>query len=445
MAAEAAYGYSRDELLQLDIYQLCAAGSRPMVREQMKATEAEGVLFEAEHRRKDGSLFPVEVSSRGTTFVDDDEVLLSVIRDVSERKGTEEALRHSEERYHSHFEDSPTAMWEEDHSAVKAHLEELIASGVTDVAGYLLTHPLEYERCVVLARTLDVNRAAVALFEASSHDELLERVDELHPPGVVGGLRLFWAAMLAGERSASFDETNVTLTGRELLLLETCTVAPGHEQTFDRVYLVDADVTDRHRAEERLRLTLKAAVAALGATTELRDPYTAGHQRRVAELAGAIAAELGWSEEQIETLRIAALLHDIGKIVVPAEILAKPGRLTELEMELVRQHAQAGAATIAHIDFGDAIAAAIAQHHERLDGSGYPAGLTGDQILPGARILAVADVVEAMMSHRPYRPAQPTEAALAEIEAGAGRIYDAACCEAVLRLFREQGFTFLDG
>ena len=298
---------------------------------------------------------------------------------------------------------------------------------------------------MVLARTLDVNRAAVALFEASSHDELLERVDELHPPGVVGGLRLFWAAMLAGERSASFDETNVTLTGRELLLLETCTVAPGHEQTFDRVYLVDADVTDRHRAEERLRLTLKAAVAALGATTELRYPYTAGHQRRVAELAGAIAAELGWSEEQIETLRIAALLHDIGKIVVPAEILAKPGRLTELEMELVRQHAQAGAATIAHIDFGDAIAAAIAQHHERLDGSGYPAGLTGDQILPGARILAVADVVEAMMSHRPYRPAQPTEAALAEIEAGAGRIYDAVCCEAVLRLFREQGFTFPDG
>jgi len=445
VAAEAAYGYSRDELLQLDIYQLCAADSRPMVREQMKATGAGGVLFEAEHRREDGSLFPVEVSSRGTTFVDGDEVLLSVIRDVSERKRTEEALRHSEERYHSLFEDSPTAMWEEDHSAVKAHLEELIASGVTDVAGYLLTHPLEYERCVVLARTLDVNRAAVALFEASSHDELLERVDELHPPGVVGGLRLFWAAMLAGERSASFDETNVTLTGRELLLLETCTVAPGHEQTFDRVYLVDADVTDRHRAEERLRLTLKAAVAALGATTELRDPYTAGHQRRVAELAGAIAAELGWSEEQIETLRIAALLHDIGKIVVPAEILAKPGRLTELEMELVRQHAQAGAATIAHIDFGDAIAAAIAQHHERLDGSGYPAGLTGDQILPGARILAVADVVEAMMSHRPYRPAQPTEAALAEIEAGAGRIYDAACCEAVLRLFREQGFTFPDG
>jgi putative nucleotidyltransferase with HDIG domain len=194
----------------------------------------------------------------------------------------------------------------------------------------------------------------------------------------------------------------------------------------------------------QLQRALTSTVAALGATVELRDPYTAGHQRRVAELSCAIAVELGWDEAQIEALRTAALLHDIGKIVVPAEILSKPGRLSSNEMQLIRQHAQAGADTISEIEFGSAIAVMVAQHHERLDGSGYPAGLVDGQILPEARLLAVADVVEAMISHRPYRAALPVAAAVAELEDGAGSRYDAPACAAAIRLLGEKGFTFAE-
>jgi PAS domain S-box-containing protein/putative nucleotidyltransferase with HDIG domain len=873
------------------------------------------------------------------------------VTDITERRRAEEVLADSERRYHSLFEDSPAATWEEDHSAVKAYLEELVATGIDDVATYLLEHPQECEHCLTLARALDVNRAAVALFEAESRGELLERAGELYPPGAVSGLRFFWAAMLAGERSASFEETSITLTGRRLQVLETCTVAPGHEATFDRVYIADVDVTERRRAERalgeserrfrsivenvpvgmfqstaegkqiyvnpqyaalfgydspaecvetinrssiaeatyetpsrraefvkqvraaggewrlfenryrrkdgsvfdgivafyesadtaggerclygfiqdvserkraeealrsseeryrmlaetspdfifiidrddrvqyvnsraaqavgrppdeligarrvdlfgaetaermwtnlkrvfetgealeaesrltypdgpatiatwlvpikddegrvtavfgvarditgrkaaeeslrlseeryrllfehategialheiilddagtptdyrflaanpaferhtelvvsdiigrtarevlpgiedsglietygavaltgepthlaqyvevlnrhfeiaafriapgrfatvfadvterrraeellyryqllaaeardiilfvraadgaiveansaaeaaygysreellrltidalrpaeeraiidrrmqkagaggilfetvhrrkdgsslpvevssrgatliggeevllsvirdvterkqaeaalvasavQLKLTLKAAVAALGATTEMRDPYTAGHQRRVAELADAVATELGWDEERIETVHTAALLHDAGKMVVPAEILVKPGRVSEIEMHLIQQHAAAGAEIVAEIDFDGNVAEMIRQHHERLDGSGYPAGLTGDQILPEARLLAVCDVVEAMISHRPHRAAHSVDTAMAELEDGAGRRYDAEVCAACIRLFREKGLT----
>jgi PAS domain S-box-containing protein/putative nucleotidyltransferase with HDIG domain len=212
---------------------------------------------------------------------------------------------------------------------------------------------------------------------------------------------------------------------------------------------VNLDVTEIRRAEQeiaasaaQLALTLEGSVAALGATTELRDPYTAGHQRRVAELACAIALELGWDEARRVSLRIGALLHDIGKIILPAEILAKPGRLSETEMQLIRQHAAAGADVVGSIGFERNVAEMIRQHHERLDGSGYPAGLRDGEILPEARILAVADVVEAMISHRPYRPALPIEVAMAELEDGAGTRYDAAACETAISLIREQGFTF---
>jgi PAS domain S-box-containing protein/putative nucleotidyltransferase with HDIG domain len=212
---------------------------------------------------------------------------------------------------------------------------------------------------------------------------------------------------------------------------------------------VNLDVTDIRRAEQqlasatvRLQLTLKGTVAALCATTEMRDPYTAGHQRRVAKLACAIALQLGRDAALVELLRTAALLHDIGKIVVPAEILSKPGRLTEPEMQLIRQHAAAGAEIVGPIGFAPDVAEMIRQHHERLDGTGYPSALRGSTILPEARILAVADVVEAMVSHRPYRPARAIEAAVAELEDGAGSRYDGDVCEAAISLVREQGFTF---
>ena len=174
---------------------------------------------------------------------------------------------------------------------------------------------------------------------------------------------------------------------------------------------------------------------------EMRDPYTAGHQRRVAELAYAVAAEMGAGAAELEALRLAALIHDIGKLVVPAEILTKPGRLSIDEFRLIMEHSQAGYDAIRAVEFEGPVAEIVVQHHERLDGSGYPQGLRGDAILLESRAIAVADVYEAMTSHRPYRPALTRESALEELRAGAGVVYDADAVDACLRLV-ESGFVF---
>jgi PAS domain S-box-containing protein/putative nucleotidyltransferase with HDIG domain len=212
---------------------------------------------------------------------------------------------------------------------------------------------------------------------------------------------------------------------------------------------LEIDVTDQYLAQEevrrqaeQLRRTVEGAVLAMSHVVETRDPYTAGHERRVAELAVALAGEMGRTGEEIDALRLAALIHDIGKIAIPAEILAKPGRLSVIEFNLIKQHVAAGFEILSAIDFGRPVAEYVLQHHERLDGSGYPQGLAGDDILPEARILAVADVVEAMSSHRPYRAALGMEPALAEIREHAGVKYDAEVVAACVRSIEEKGFRF---
>ncbi len=195
-------------------------------------------------------------------------------------------------------------------------------------------------------------------------------------------------------------------------------------------------------AAERQRRTLEGVIRAVSLTLEMRDPYTAGHQRRAAQLASSIAREMRLLEERIEGLQLAASIHDIGKISVPAEILSKPGKLSEAEFSLVKAHAAVGHDILEPIDFPWPIAEIVRQHHEALDGSGYPQGLRGDQILLEARILTIADVVEAMASHRPYRPALGIDVALDEIAKNSGRLYDAEAASACLRLFRERGFAF---
>lgn len=203
----------------------------------------------------------------------------------------------------------------------------------------------------------------------------------------------------------------------------------------------NALVSVRHSLD-RLQGTTVEVVRAMSMAMEMRDPYTAGHQERVAELACAIARELGLAPDGVFGLRMASILHDIGKMAVPAEILTKPGALTELEFELIKTHVQAGFDILKTIQFPWPLAEIVRQHHERVDGSGYPRGLRGEAILIEARILAVADVVETMMSHRPYRPARGDEVALEELTGGAGGHYDAAVAEACLRLFREERFRF---
>ena len=208
------------------------------------------------------------------------------------------------------------------------------------------------------------------------------------------------------------------------------------------VVVVFRDVTERWVNEEyarqsflSLKKTLEETVNAFMLVAEKRDPYTAGHQLRVAELACFIAAEMGLNARQMEGVRIAGNLHDIGKIYVPADILNKPGRLTEMEMGIIKTHPQVSYDIIKDIPFEFPVAATIYQHHERLDGSGYPQGLTGDAILLEAKILAVADVLEAMASHRPYRPARDLQVALNEIIRNKGILYDQAVVEACLKVY----------
>jgi len=190
----------------------------------------------------------------------------------------------------------------------------------------------------------------------------------------------------------------------------------------------------------QLRKTLEATIQALALTAEARDPYTAGHQRRVADLSRAIAQKMGLSQDQVEGVRMAGSIHDLGKIYVPSEILNKPGKIRETEFELVKSHPQVGYEILKTIDFPWPVAEIELQHHERLDGSGYPNGLKGDEILMESRIVAVADVVESMSSHRPYRPALGVEKALEEIMSGRGRFYDERVVDACLSVFREDDY-----
>ncbi len=216
-----------------------------------------------------------------------------------------------------------------------------------------------------------------------------------------------------------------------------------------RVLRERAVLAERNRAEQRLqhsleklRRAMEGIVQAMAVTVEKRDPYTAGHQRRVANLACAIAKEMGLSADQIDGIRMAGLIHDLGKIAVPAEILSKPTRLTDIEFSLIKTHAQAGYEMLDTIDFPWPIAQMVRQHHERMDGSGYPKGLSGEDILLEARILGVADVVEAIASHRPYRPARGIDKALDEISQNKGTLYDPEVVNACLKVLSEKGFKF---
>ena len=204
----------------------------------------------------------------------------------------------------------------------------------------------------------------------------------------------------------------------------------------------DAVMEKNRQQLTQLQDSLEETVAAIASIVDMRDPYTSGHQTRVAGLAAAIAKQMGLPDDQVHSIRLAGVVHDLGKIRIPSEILSKPGKLNDIEFSLIKVHAQAGYDILQGIHFPWPIAQMVLQHHERLDGSGYPQGLKGDEILLEARILAVADVVEAMSSHRPYRPGLGIEAALDEITAKRGVYFDPAAADACLVLFRDQEYSF---
>ena len=200
------------------------------------------------------------------------------------------------------------------------------------------------------------------------------------------------------------------------------------------------DVTERDQYLTSLEATLDAVTESAANMVELRDPYTAGHQRQVARIAVAVARDLVLPDEEVQGIEVAATLHDVGKIAIPAEILGRPGRLSPAEFEIVKTHCRAGYDILANVPFPQPVADMILQHHERLDGSGYPQGLKGEDILMGSRIVSVADVLSAMASHRPYRPALGIEAAFDELRANRGRLYDSDAVDSVIRVVGREDF-----
>ena len=274
-----------------------------------------------------------------------------------------------------------------------------------------------------------VNTAAVILFEKEKKELLNKEY----------GYQIFTKAL---------NELVITRKSGNIRVVETHAVETEWEG--EAAFLSTLrDVTKRKQAEDdlrksnlKLRRLMEDIVNGLVTAIEMRDPYTAGHQRRVAELAGAIGKEINLGMDQLDGLRIAALIHDIGKIHVPSEILSKPGRLTDIEFTIMKSHSQAGYDVLKSIDFPWPIAKTVLQHHEKLNGSAYPNGLFGDEIILEAKIICVADVVEAMSSHRPYRPALGFKKAIEEINANKGILYDENVVDACTRLIQDMNFKF---
>jgi len=266
------------------------------------------------------------------------------------------------------------------------------------------------------------------------------------PPDITGSVRSA-RSVPGGKPGFTRELTLAQKSGKRIpTLFSTYPICNGNGEN-SATLVVSVDISDRKIAEKKLQRSmeklgkaLEGSIKAIARTVETRDPYTAGHQQRVADLAAAIAKEMELSEDRIDGLRLAGVIHDLGKVAIPVAILNKPGKISEIELELIKTHAQVGYDILKSIEFPWPIAQIVLQHHERMNGSGYPSGLSGDEILLEARILGVADVVEAMASHRPYRPALGIETALEEISKNKGRLYDRDVVSACLKLFNEKRF-----
>jgi PAS domain S-box-containing protein len=341
--------------------------------------------------------------------------LRGTLQDITERKRAEEALRESEERYKALFDRSLDLVYIND---FEGHFIDANAAALNR-----LGYTREEIRSLNFASLLSEDQIPLAF-------KILQEIRETSIQKDLIELKLWHK-----DGTHVYVETQgstVMSNGKPVAILQNA-----------------RDITDRKRAEETLSQTLEHLRKAVGgiiqvisSTVESRDPYTAGHQRRVADLARAMAGEMDLNDDQMEGLAMAGTIHDLGKVSIPAEILSKPTKLTEIEYQLIQAHSQIGYDILKGIEFPWPIADMILQHHERMNGSGYPQGLKGEDILLEARILMVADVVEAMASHRPYRPALGIDAALEEIEKNKGILYDPEVTEMCLWLFREKGFRF---
>ena len=365
---------------------------------------------EALGMKKNGSKFPQEISLTAL----EGGGLICVVHDITERKRAEAELVESKALIEAVVENVPLMIF----------LKES-----TDL------------------RFVIFNRAGEELLGHDRRDLIGKNNLDLFPPEQAANFMAKDREVLDGEAGMLDIPEEPILTAKkgERLLHTRKVRIHGFDGATKFLLGISEDITERKRAEEELRGTLESLRKAVGTTiqvmvsaVEARDPYTAGHQLRSADLARAIAAQMGLPQEKIEGLRMVGSIHDIGKLSIPAEILSKPSKLTNIEYSLIKEHARMGYEMLKDVESPWPLAEIVYQHHERMDGSGYPRNLKGDEILIEARILAVADVVEAMASHRPYRPTLGTDAALEEIEINQGTLYDADAVDACLTLFREK-------
>jgi PAS domain S-box-containing protein/putative nucleotidyltransferase with HDIG domain len=469
-AAETMFGYSKDEAVGRTLHDfLPPARFRVAAQGGMAhfaATgqgEVIGKTIELQARHKDGTEFPIELSLSATQ-INGNRLATGIARDISERKRTENLNLRFGQMYRTISRCNKVLV----HAGDELELAREMCRVLTEEGGLLAAW-------VGYAETSDAKRILPIAVAGTEESEIAamnltweDNEDRREPTGT---------AVRTGKIVVSQDILNDPLWApwREQAIKRGYAAAATFPLKIDQrvlgaldIYGAQADVFEpdmlellaelagdlafgidnlRSRAErmgilEKLEHSLDHAVAAIAATVELRDPYTAGHQRRVAKLATAIASEMGLAVDRVQGLHMGSVVHDIGKIHVPAEILANPGKLTDAEFAIIKTHCQAGYDILKEIDFSWPVAEMVYQHHEKLDGSGYPRHLKGEEILLEARILSVADVVEAMSSHRPYRPGFGIFPALQEISRNKGRLYDLRVVEACLRLFMEKNYEW---
>jgi PAS domain S-box-containing protein/putative nucleotidyltransferase with HDIG domain len=417
------HGYSVEEMQSMNIGSIDAPESALLAPARLKRLMAgEPLSFESEHLHKDGHIIPFDVSASIVT-VGNVKYVVGFDRDITERRQAEQLIS----VYAELLEASPAAITVHtpEGKFVYANERTLEMHGYTrDEFLALDLHEIDVPEDAAL---IDERFRATAALGENTFEVAHYRKDGTVIPLAVSNRVAIWDGKEV-LLSVATDITERKLAESEL---------ERHGAQLEEL------LAERERNLEQLALSLSSVTEVVSQVVESRDPYTAGHQRRVAALAVRIAEDLGMSAPQIDEIRIAALLHDVGKISVPAEILSKPGKLSALEFELIKGHSEAGYRILASANMGGEIAEIVYQHQERCDCSGYPRGLCGDELLPGAKVLMVADIVEAMSSHRPYRVALGVDAALAEIERGAGRQYDAEVAEACRRVI-DAGFVFAE-
>jgi PAS domain S-box-containing protein/putative nucleotidyltransferase with HDIG domain len=470
-AGEALTGYSRDELIGTLGIELHPENERESVKSIVRRSEGEPTQIKGFHvKRKDGGLVPVAVSASEAWMLAGRTVVVCVFRDITDQIEKEHRLS--------------TQNW-----ALSAYAGAALALGRARSPEGLLQ-----AICEAITRESVYLAAWVGVAEDGRDKPIRVAASAGNGAGYLEGLRLSWSE----EEPEGMGPTGVCIRTNVLQILEDSETSPVYgpwrerarqfgirssvsiplsveggwrgalivyagrphafepapvevferlaEQMVHGIRALDQErqlETERQklsRTQAQLTTALSAMVAPIVTAMEMRDPYTAGHQSRVAEIACAIGREMGWAEERLHGLRVAALVHDIGKISIPAEILTKPGKLNAAEWSMICSHPETGYTILKDIPFPWPVAEIVRQHHEKLDGSGYPAGLKGDEILPEAKVLTVADIVEAMASFRPYRPGVELDLVMKQIESEAGTKLDAAAVRTCVTLFRERNF-----